>query len=157
LPKIVEMIEIAAPRNRVWEIVSDIDNEPVYWRGTREVKNITTNGNVIDREIYQNFGSHSITQRVILKPQNEIEIKYLRGIMEGVKYLRLEDTGESKQKVTAEWDIQFKGVYRLLSPWISRHVRKGTRDALQRIRDASEGKSVAPLPENTPTKEKSVS
>lgn len=145
LPKIVETIGIGAPKDRVWEIVADIDNEPIYWRGTKLVKNISRNGNVTDREIYQNFGNHRITQKVIMKPKNEIEIRYVHGIIEGAKFLRLDSNGEDSEKVIVEWDIQFKGLYRLLSPWISGHIRKGTKDALQRIKDASEGRSITTL------------
>lgn len=152
MPRIIETIEINAPRDRVWEVASDIDNEPLYWKGTKLVKNISNNDDLIEREIYQNFGNHRITQKVILKPKSEIEIRYVHGIIEGVKYLRLGSILEGKEKLTAEWDIQFKGIYRLLSPWISGHVRKGTRDALQRVKDASEGRSVTPLQDTSKSK-----
>jgi hypothetical protein len=138
--RIFETIEIDASMNRVWEVISDIDNEPEYWWGTREVKNLSRNGNVVDREIVQNFRNHRISQRVILKPQSEIEFRYLEGLTMGTKYLRLESVTDERQKLTAEWNVHFTGVYQIASFFIARHIRRGTRDALQRIKDVAEGK-----------------
>ena len=122
MPRIEDSIEINASRDKVWEIISDLDHEPDYWWGTKEVKNISRDGNVLNREIIQNFKNHKISQKVILRPKDEIETRYLKGLTEGVKLLKLESVGESKQKVTAKWDIHFPGIYALMSYFISRHV-----------------------------------
>ena len=34
-------VEINAPAEKVWAVVSDIDNEPKFWKGTKEVRNIS--------------------------------------------------------------------------------------------------------------------
>jgi len=123
----------------VWEIVSDLDNEREYWWGTREVKNLSKEGNVINREIYQNFRNHVILQKVIVKPQKEIEIQYLKGLTEGVKYLRITSHSNKEQTLEAEWIVHFPGTFFLATPFIARHVRRGTKDALRRV-DAAEGR-----------------
>jgi len=135
----VGSIEINASRDRVWEVISDLDNEAEYWWGTKEVRNISKDGNVLNREITQNFRNHRILQRVILTPKSEIETRYLKGLTEGVRFLKQETIDENKQKVTATWDVRFPGIYILLSYFIARHIRKGTSDALARIKQASEG------------------
>jgi len=142
MPRIVESIEIAAPQNKVWEIISDLDNEAEYWWGTREVRNISREGDVINREIFQNFRNHGIMQKVILKPPREIEIQYLKGLTEGAKFLRISSHSDGTQKLEAEWLIHFTGIYFFTTPFIASHVRKGTKDALQRIKDAAEGRPV---------------
>lgn len=139
MPRIKETIEINASIDRTWEIISDLDGEPTFWWGTKKVENISREGNVIDREIYQNFGNHPILQKVILNPKTEIEIQYLKGVTLGVKRLRLNQINEGTQNLTADWDIHFPGFYWLATPFVARHVRKGTKDALQRIKGASEG------------------
>jgi carbon monoxide dehydrogenase subunit G len=138
MAKIEGSIEIKATRDKVWEVISDLDHEADYWWGTKEVRNITKEGNTLDREITQNFRNSKISQKVILRPKDEIETRYLKGVTEGVKILKLETIGENKQKVTAKWDVHYPGFYSLLSYFISRHVRKGTTDALARIKQASE-------------------
>lgn len=139
MARIADSIEINASGDRVWDIISDLDNEPKYWWGTRSVRNFSRDGEVVHREIYQRFGNKPILQKVILKPKNEIEIDYLKGITLGRKLLRL-SSNESRQKLQVEWNIHFSGIYRLFTPLVAEHVRKGTRDALVRIKDASEGK-----------------
>jgi hypothetical protein len=138
LPRIEHSIEIDASRERVWEVISDLDNEPEYWWGTKEVKNISREGNVINRDIIQNFRNHRISQKVILRPKDEVETQYLKGLTEGKKLVRVETLGEGRQKVIAEWDVHFPGIYVLMTYFISRHVRKGTVEALERIKKASE-------------------
>ena len=37
-------MDINATIDKVWEIVSDIDNEPMFWKGTKQVNNISCVG-----------------------------------------------------------------------------------------------------------------
>jgi carbon monoxide dehydrogenase subunit G len=142
MPKIEHSIEIDATTERVWDIISDLDNEAEYWWGTKEVHNISKNGNVIDREIVQNFRNHRILQKVVVDPKNSIEIRYLKGLTEGTKLMKLESVSENKQRVRVIWDVRFPGVYSLGSYFIKGHVEKGTVDALERIKNVAEGKQV---------------
>ena len=140
MPKIEHTVEINASRDRVWDIISDLDNESRYWHGTRVVENISKNGDVIERNIMQNFGNRKIRQRVILHPKNSVEIQYLKGMTEGVRLLSIESLDESRQRLRAHWDVTFTGMLKLATPMIRSHVEKGTLGALQRIKDAAERK-----------------
>ncbi|HZW55913.1 MAG TPA: SRPBCC family protein [Nitrososphaerales archaeon] len=140
MPKIDHSIEINASRDRLWEIISDVDNECVYWWGTKAIKNISKDGEVIIRDITQNFGNRKIRQRVILHPKDSVEIQYVKGITEGVKLLSIESVGENKQNLRAYWDVTFSGVLKVATPIIKSHVEKGTLGALQRIKEAAEKK-----------------
>ena len=42
--------EVSAPLDRVWDIVADVDNNPVHWPNLRTVDNISKDGIVIERE-----------------------------------------------------------------------------------------------------------
>jgi hypothetical protein len=138
LPKIERSVEIQASKDRVWDIVSDLENEGEYWYGTREVKTIFQNGNEIDREITQNFRNHKILQKAILRPKESIEIRYLKGLTEGVKIISIESLEEDRQRVKALWDVHFTGLYRLATPFIKRHTENGTIHALERIKRTAE-------------------
>ena len=37
---IVVQTEIKATIEKVWEVISDIDNEPEFWKGTKKVKTL---------------------------------------------------------------------------------------------------------------------
>ena len=46
---IVVQKEINATVEKVWEVISDIDNEPKFWKGTKEVKTLSVEGDIINR------------------------------------------------------------------------------------------------------------
>ena len=48
---IVVQTEINATLEKVWEVISDIDNEPKFWKGTKEVKTLSEKDGIIKREI----------------------------------------------------------------------------------------------------------
>ena len=39
-------VDINASVDKVWDIISDLDNEPKFWKGTKETKIISRDGNV---------------------------------------------------------------------------------------------------------------
>jgi ribosome-associated toxin RatA of RatAB toxin-antitoxin module len=59
----------SATLDRVWEVVSDVDNEPKYFDGLRSIKNISKSGNVIEREVVVGFRKSEGRQTVTLKPK----------------------------------------------------------------------------------------
>ena len=65
---IVVQTEINATLEKVWEIISDIDNEPKFWKGTKEVKTLSTEGDTIKREITIAFRDQKCLQEIQLKP-----------------------------------------------------------------------------------------
>ncbi len=142
MPKIEHSTEILASKDRVWDIISDLDNEGEYWYGTKDVRNISREGDTINREITQNFRNHRILQKVILHPKDSIEIHYLKGLTQGLKTLSIETIGENTQKLKAFWNVRFPGIYWIMSPFISSHIEKGTVNALQRIKNVCEGRPV---------------
>ncbi len=82
-------IEIDAPIDKVWSIVSDLDSEPKFWRGTREVKNISKEGNTITREVTIAFKDSKCMQTVTLYPKEMIDVQFTKGIIEGTKTITL--------------------------------------------------------------------
>ena len=141
MPKIERSTEIFASKDTVWDIISDFEKEGDYWYGTKQARTISKNGNEIDREITQNFRNHKILQKAILRPKESVEVHYLKGLTEGVKTLSIEASGENRVKLKAFWDVHFTGIYRLASPFIKRHTENGTIHALERIKEAAEGRA----------------
>ena len=37
--------------DKIWDIISDINNEPEFWKGTKSIRNISQEGNTTKREI----------------------------------------------------------------------------------------------------------
>jgi len=43
--------EITAPADKVWKIISNVDDETNYWVTFKDIKNINKIGNIIEREV----------------------------------------------------------------------------------------------------------
>ncbi len=87
--KIEISTKIKSSVDKVWEIISDIDNEPKYWKGTKEVHNISKDGNKINREVIIAFRDSKCLQEVTLYPKEKIEAVFTKGIIQGTKTIRL--------------------------------------------------------------------
>ena len=126
-------IEINSTIDKVWEVVSDIDNEPKFWKGTKEVKNLSKDENVIKREITIAFRDQKCLQEVRIYPKEKIEAKFTKGIIEGVKIVSLNSKNE-KVILSTVWDIKLTGMMGMFTGMIKKHIKSGTEQAMQSIK-----------------------
>ncbi|WP_428326682.1 type II toxin-antitoxin system RatA family toxin [Nitrosopumilus sp.] len=130
-------VQINAPAEKVWEVVSDIDNEPKFWKGTKEVKNISKNDNVINREITIAFRDQKCIQEVTLEPEERIHAKFTKGIINGEKIVSLIPEGETTTLQTI-WDIKLTGMMGMFTGMIKKHIKSGTEQAMNSIKEEIE-------------------
>ena len=130
-------IRINASTDKVWNIVSDLDNEPKFWKGTKEIKNISKEENKITREITIAFKDSKCMQKVTLEPKQKILAIFTKGIIEGTKTIELipiEDTTE----VEVTWDIKLSGLMGMFTGMVKKHIKSGTDQALESIKQEVE-------------------
>ena len=72
-------------QEKVWDVISDIDNEPKFWKGTKEVRNISKDGNCISREITIAFRDQKCLQEVTIVPKETIKAVFTEGVIVGEK------------------------------------------------------------------------
>ncbi|MGB9125710.1 MAG: SRPBCC family protein [Nitrosotalea sp.] len=130
-------IEINAPIDKVWNIVSDLDSEPKFWRGTKEVRNISKEGNVIAREVTIAFKDSKCMQTVTLTPKEKIHVEFTKGIIEGSKTITLVPL-ENKIRVDVLWDMKLSGMMGMFTGMIKKHIQSGTEQALESIKQESQ-------------------
>jgi carbon monoxide dehydrogenase subunit G len=130
-------IQINAPLEKVWSIVSDTDNEPKFWKGTKETRNISRENNVIIREITIAFRDQKCMQKVTLYPMNKIEAKFTKGIIDGTKTINITNY-EGKTRVDTIWDVKLTGMMSMFTAMIKNHIKSGTEQALQNIKEEAE-------------------
>lgn len=129
--------EIAAPLDKVWAIVSDVDNEPQYWHGTKSVKNISKEGNLIEREAVIAFKDSKTMQTVTLNPNTSVETRITEGPILGTKLVTLSSAGD-KTRVDVAWDFKLAGFLGMFSGMVKKHINEGSEQALERIAKAVE-------------------
>jgi hypothetical protein len=130
-------IEINASIEKVWDIVSDIDNEPKFWKGTKEVRNISKDGNTINREITIAFRDQKCLQQVKIYPKEKIEVKFTKGIIEGEKIVS-SSVKDEKTILSTYWDIKLTGMMSMFTGIIKKHIKSGTEQAMQSIKEEIE-------------------
>jgi len=126
-------IDINASIEKVWNIISDLDNEPKFWKGTKESKTISKDGNVIVREIIIAFRDSKCMQKITLYPKEKIYAEFTDGILKGSKTLNLKSK-ENSLWLEVEWDIKMTGLAGVFTGMIKRHVKGGTEQALELIK-----------------------
>ncbi len=130
--------EVQAPLDLVWDIISDVDGEPRYWRDLHAVYNISRNGNVIEREVTVGFRNSKGRQIVELQPKKSIEIRLTEGPMIGTRIMTLipSSSGETT-KVNVSWDVKLSGIPLLFRGVVRERIEEGTKEALDRIARAA--------------------
>ncbi len=137
MAKIEYTVKINAPIDKVWEIVSDIDNEPKFWKGTKSVRNISKEGNVVNREITIAFKDKKCLQEVTLYPKEKIHALFTKGIIVGTKTISLTPQ-DGVTKLEAIWDIKLSGMMGMFTGMVKKHIQSGTEQALQSIKESLE-------------------
>ena len=130
---IVVQTEIKATIEKVWEVISDIDNEPEFWKGTKKVKTLSVEGDIIKREITIAFRDQKCLQEIQLKPKKEIKAKFTKGILEGTKIITLTPKND-KVIMETSWEIKLSGMMNMFTSVIKNHIKSGTEQAMESIK-----------------------
>ncbi len=135
--KIEVSTKVKSTVDKVWGIISDIDNETKYWKGTKEIHNISKDGNKINREVIIAFRDSKCLQEVTLYPKEKIEAVFTKGIIHGSKTINLK-TLEGEILLEAIWDVKLSGMMGMFTGMIKKHIKNGTDQALQSIKEEAE-------------------
>ena len=130
-------IDIKAPVEKIWDIISDLDNEPKFWKGTKEVRNISKEENKVNREITIAFRDQKCLQDVTLHPKEKIQAVFTKGIINGTKTITLTKKDEGANLETV-WDIKLSGMMGMFTGMVKKHIKSGTEQALQSIKQEVE-------------------
>ena len=133
MAKINTSVDITASVDTVWNIISDLDNEPEFWKGTKETRTISKDGNEITREIIIAFKDSKCMQKITLQPKEKIHAQFTKGIIKGSKTLSLKPKGNDLT-LEANWDIKLSGLAGMFTGMIKKHVKSGTEQALESIK-----------------------
>ncbi len=87
-------VQINAPYDIVWKIISDVDNDPRYWKGISRVRNISKERNAVLREVDMSDGTR-LQQRVTIFPKEGVHIRWTKGQSTGIRDIMLIDNGKA--------------------------------------------------------------
>ncbi|MDE1829575.1 MAG: SRPBCC family protein [Thaumarchaeota archaeon] len=137
MAQIQASIEINAPLDKVWNIIVDLDSEPRFWKGTKEVRNISKEGNVVNREVTIAFKDSKCLQTVTIYPKEKIHARFTKGVIDGTKIVSVAPQGD-KTRLEAVWEIKLSGMMGMFTGMVKKHIQSGTEQALQSIKEEAE-------------------
>ena len=138
MAEIKASVKINSTQEKIWDVISDIENEPKFWKGTKEVRNISKDGNQISREITIAFRDQKCMQEVTIVPKETIKAVFTKGVIVGEKTLTLKDAVDDSCELEAIWDVKLSGKMGLFTGIIKKHINSGTKQALQAIKEEVE-------------------
>ena len=130
-------IDINASVDKVWDIISDLDSEPIFWKGTKETRIISRDGNVVTREIIIAFRDSKCMQKITIHPKEKIYAEFTKGIIKGSKTLNLKPRNGGSV-LEANWDIRMAGLAGMFTGMVKKHIRGGTEQAIESIKQKAE-------------------
>lgn len=108
--------EMPAPLDTVWSIISNLDQEPLYWHGMKSIRNLARiDANVIEREVIISYRNSRCRETVMLNPKRSIEVKITEGPMLGSKTIKLKSLEQDKTVIDVLWNIQLVGLLKVFS------------------------------------------
>ena len=126
-------VVINSTQEKIWNVISNIDDEPKFWKGTKEVRNISKDKNQISREITIAFSDQKCLQEVTIVPKETIKAVFTEGVIVGEKNLTLKKINESYE-LEAIWNVKLSGMMGMFTGMIKKHIKSGTEQALQAIK-----------------------
>ena len=130
-------IDINATIDKVWDIISDLDNEPKFWKGTKDTRTISRDGNIITREIIIAFRDSKCMQKITMQPKEKIHAEFTEGIIMGSKTLSIKPK-DGGSLLEANWDVKMSGLAGMFTGMIKKHIRSGTEQAIESIKKQAE-------------------
>jgi carbon monoxide dehydrogenase subunit G len=124
---------VAAPLDKVWDIIANVDNDPKYYSGLNDIRNISKDGNKIEREVTVGFLKHKARQTIILNPKNSVELTMTQGPIQGTRVTTLRQVDAGKTRIEVSWSFTPLGVPAFVHDMVKSEISKGTKEALQKI------------------------
>ncbi|MDE1830479.1 MAG: hypothetical protein KGI25_09170 [Thaumarchaeota archaeon] len=131
-------LKVNAQFEKVWNIISNVDNDPIYWREIARIKNLSRERNVVVREVYRSNGD-KYHQRIMLFPKEGIHIRWTKGTTTGIKDIMLIDNGNTTI-IRVQINYKNGGAVRIGSNDVLRKLQSETENALELIKREAECK-----------------
>jgi uncharacterized membrane protein len=133
---------VNAPIDKVWTIVSDIDNEPQYWTSIKDIKNLNVDNksNVTERDVTLEFANAIAHQIVTLDPQESIVVNQTQGPITGTRTMTLStpSNNANETKIDVSWNMDFSSIPLIGKGFAKDNIFKETEKALKNIATAAE-------------------
>ena len=136
--------EISAPIDKVWNIVSNIDNETKYWSIIKNVKNINETDIITEREVTVQAGpggDSKTHQFVNVDPSHfAVNMNITEGPITGSRTITLTSDNNATTRIDVIWEINLSDIPLIGQGFAKDSFKKSTENALNSIAAEAEAK-----------------
>jgi hypothetical protein len=133
---------VNASKDKVWNIISNVDKNPDYWP-ISIVKNISKSDNTVEREVtvpappFMDNKAHQIT--TIIPEQFTIVENQTQGAVTGVKIISLQQAGSdsNKTEVSIIWNLNMSKIPDIGKGFAKDGISNSVDEALNKISNAA--------------------
>jgi len=130
--------EIFSKVDDIWDLVSDLGNEGMYWSGYGDVKVVSRQERVIELEVsFAGLDNAKGREIHMLDPKRSIATKLTRGYIVGERSLVLVPMGRNSTRVDVRWRFEPRGSPKFASDLVGEEIAKQTEEALNRIEESA--------------------
>jgi len=130
-------IEINTTLDKVWEVVSDLDNDSKFWTAITSIRNFSSENNEVKREVTL-AKINKCLQTITLYPKEKIHTEWTKGIIKGTKdIILIQRNGATHLEVVL--DYKFAGMAGFMSGKITKDIQNETQRAVEFIKEKAEG------------------
>ena len=131
-------LQIDAPLEKVWEVVSRVDDDPKFWNLTKRIRNLSKRENEVIREVI--VGKvEKCHQKVTIVPKEAIHILWTKGVITGTKDIVLTSLGNATL-LEVSMDYALSGPARFFSGGIKEELQIEAAIAVDMIKEKAEGR-----------------
>ena len=138
-------VQIDAPLEKVWDVISQVNDDPKFWTLTKSIRNLSRQGNETEREVI--VGKTDIChQKVTLLPKEAIHIVWTKGVITGTKDIVLTSLG-NRTLLEVEMNYTISGLASLFPRRNAEELQIEAEVAVDLIKEKVEGKPYLPMVE----------
>jgi carbon monoxide dehydrogenase subunit G len=132
-------IQIDAPIEKVWNVISQVEKDAEFWYITKVQRTISKNENEVVREIMLDK-IDKCSQTITFLPKEAVIVKWTKGVIEGTKILSLIMLG-STTLLEVKMNYSISGPSRFFPEKLKEKLQIEAEYALDLIKERSEGKA----------------
>ena len=139
--KIVKSRKVASSIDRVWDVISSMENEKKYWPVIENIKVLSREGNTIEREatiMRGPMGMVKSSQTLIRYPKRSIVLKMTKGPLIGTRKMVLNPSSDDGTRVDVTWEFELEGIPGFAQSFVKNNISEVTESALIRIAKEAE-------------------
>ena len=139
--RIVKSREIASSIDRVWDVISNLDNEEKHWSAVKDVGVLRRKGNTIEREatiMRGPMGNAKSLQTLVLDPKRSVVLTMTKGPLIGTRKMVLNSSDENGTRIEVVWRFELNGIPGFAQSFVKNNISEATESALIRIAKEAE-------------------